>query len=267
MARPGQAPATTARRPGRHTRPGRAYRGVLQGLGVLLVALVVTVVTIVLVRDLVLEAAKPPAPGTGEVRVAEPADRTSAAATATTQARAAGWAGTWTVRAGRDTFVGYRVTQRLAGGAGRLESVGRTRAVTGRVVLTASAITEARVRADLRRLTSGDERRDDWVASHALRTDRYPTARFDLAEPVTLPERPEPGAVVAVRAPGRLTVNGVTRPVAFELEGRWVGSRLDIVGRTDIRLEEWGVEVPRVAGVASGAETARIELRLRLARG
>jgi polyisoprenoid-binding protein YceI len=266
MARPGQAPSAASGRPGRHARPGRASRAWLQGAGVLLVALLVTAVTIVLVRDLVLEAGKSPPPVTVAGPGTAAADLATTTTTATTRPPGA-WAGSWTVRQGKQTFVGYRVTQRFVGVVGSSEGVGRTPQVRGRIVLTDTRIETAELRADLRELASGDRRRDQWVGQRTLDVGRYPVARFDLTAPVALGERPAPGAVLAVRAPGTLTVHGVGRAAVFQLEGRWVGDVLEVVGRADIRLSEWGVEAPDVANLVKVDDKARIEVRLRLGRG
>jgi hypothetical protein len=42
---------------------------------------------------------------------------------------------------------------------------------------------------------------------------------------------------------------------------------LEVVGRADIRLSEWGVEAPDVANLVKVDDKARIEVRLRLGRG
>jgi polyisoprenoid-binding protein YceI len=236
---------------------------------VLVVAVLVTAVTIVLVRELVLERGRPPAPAApslATVPAATSAPATSAPATTAPGARA-GWAGAWSVRQGPASFVGYRVSQHLAGVSAPSEGVGRSTKVRGRVVLGQASIDSAEVSADLRALSGGDRRRDAWVAGHTLQVADYPEARFVLRGPVQLGERPVKGAVVAVRAPGILTVHGAARPVTFRLEGRWSGDLLEIVGRADIRLADWGVRPPSVAGLVRVDGQARIELRLRLGRG
>jgi polyisoprenoid-binding protein YceI len=264
MARPGHAPAPAQRRPGRHARPGRAARGWLQGAGVLAVAVLVTAVTIVLVREVVLERGQPPAPPAPTLATAPAA---TAAPTTTAPPARGGWSGVWTVGQGPSSFVGYRVSQHLVGVKAPSEGVGRSAKVRGRVVLGQATIDAAEVSADLRALSGGDRRRDAWVAGHTLEVGDYPEARFVLHGPVQLGERPAQGAVVAVRAPGILSVHGAAKPVTFQLEGRWVGDLLEIVGRADIRLADWGVHPPSVAGLVRVDEQARIELRLRLGRG
>jgi polyisoprenoid-binding protein YceI len=270
MARPGQAPPAAQRRPGRHARPHtRRSRGWLQVLGVLVVALLVTAVTIVLVRDLVLRTGAPPPPAVAPATrpaAAEPATTTSAPAEPGEPRGAGAWAGTWRVRQGDGTFVGYRVSARFAGVQRPAEAVGRTPKVLGGVVLTGTTVVSAEVRADLRELSSGDRRGDD-LAGRALAVGTHPVARFELRGPVELGRRPAPGAVVAVRAPGTLTLHGVGRPVVFRLEGRWVDDSLEIVGRADIRLSRWGVRQPRVAGLVDLDDSALIEVCLRLGRG
>ena len=113
--------------------------------------------------------------------------------------------GVWDVAGG---FLGYRVRESLAG-IGATTAVGRTRAVSGRVTVREGRAVEGRISADLRQLTSDEPRRDARIRSDGLESDRFPRATFELERPAAI-GRPAP-------ARGRLTLHGVTRPIAMSI--------------------------------------------------
>jgi polyisoprenoid-binding protein YceI len=244
---PGRPVAVVPSRAGRHarTRPGRRR---LRLLGVVLIAALLVVGVLTVVRN--LEPAGPARTGA-----------TPAPATTTPP----GWAGTWTVRPGPDSFLGYRIRQRVKGVSRPSHAAGRTRAVTGRVVLGERAIDEIALEADLRELASGDPARDRWVAASLLDTGRWPSATITLRS-AELGERPAAGAVVPARASGTLTMHGTMRPVVLDLEQRWTGETLELVGRSTVRLGQFGIDERRTPGGVGLDGWAVLELRLRLHR-
>jgi polyisoprenoid-binding protein YceI len=192
-----------------------------------------------------------------------PVPSTAIQASASRQAR---YEGIWIVQRGRGTFLGYRVPVRIAGRTMPVQVVGRTPAVTGSLQVSSTRLERADVLTELATLSSGDHRRDEYLRRHALESRRFSTARFQLASAVPLPEPPRPGGVVAVQAPGALTMHGQTRAVTFSLEGRWTADVLEVVGRGRIRLADFGIGRPKAAGVVSVDEAATIEVQLRLRR-
>ena len=124
------------------------------------------------------------------------ATETAAEATATATARAAaseaaadapGAEGTWTLVEGRESFVGYRVEEELAT-IGYKEAVGRSPTIEATITIAGGQLTAVTVTADLRDLKSDDSRRDGALRRQALQSDAFPTATFELTEPVALPE-------------------------------------------------------------------------------
>jgi polyisoprenoid-binding protein YceI len=248
---------------GRHTRPRRGRRGLAKAAGILAAALLTVAVTIALVRVL----GNGPGGGAGTAGPGTPGAPAAAPPTSTTTrpSGATSWAGSWAVRPGPSTFTGFRVDQRVAGQAAA-PVVGRTPAVSGRLVLDGRRLTRADVTADLRALDSGNAARDRWLTGRSLRTARYPTARFTLLRPARFGERPRPGSVVAAKVTGRLRMHGVTRTVVLRAEGRWVGDALDVVGRATVTPSDWGIDPDGVPGLATAGDTAVFEISLRLAR-
>src|SRR5690242_1805639 len=74
--------------------------------------------------------------------------------------------GTWTVVQGANSFVGYRVNENLAG-VGSTTAVGRTTALQGSLTFDGSAITATSITADVSKLTSDKDMRDQQLKQQA----------------------------------------------------------------------------------------------------
>jgi polyisoprenoid-binding protein YceI len=161
---------------------------------------------------------------------------------------------------GPGSFVGYRVQEEYLG-IGVRTAVGRTSAVAGTVTLDGDRVRSADLRADLRRLRSDESRRDDTLRYRGIETDRYPSARFTLAEPFAISPHPR-------RAAGTLELHGRRARVDLTVRGqRLAGNRLELVGSAPIAFARFAIEPPSVAGLVSVRDHGTLEFRLVLGPG
>jgi polyisoprenoid-binding protein YceI len=200
-----------------------------------------------------------------------PAPAALDAATATTATTAGGAAqpeatgtpdGAWQVRDDGSSFVGYRVHERLAQLSSPNEAVGRTTQVTGTMQVAGDQVEAVKVEADLRGLQSDEGRRDNALRQRGLESSRFPTAVFELTEPLRLDQQPVSGRRVNGQGKGRLTVRGITREVTADLQGRWDGSTIQVAGRIPVRMSEFQIEPPIVGFVLSIEDSLTVEFRL-----
>jgi len=184
-----------------------------------------------------------------------------------------GIAGTWTVDedtatfdpdATTGTFAGFRIEEELAT-IGSTTAVGRTGDVTGGITIEGTTVTEASFLVDLTTVVTNDSRRDDRVQS-ALDTAQFPTATFNLTEPIELDAAAATGAPVSVTAVGNLTIHGVTQQVEVTIEGQLVGGTVALVASIPIVFADYGVTVPSAPIVVSVSDDGILELQLLLTR-
>jgi polyisoprenoid-binding protein YceI len=180
--------------------------------------------------------------------------------TSTTVAFDGEFDGAWTLLAG-DSFVGYRVREQLAFLPAPNDATGRTTAVEGTLEIEGLRIVATSVTADLALLESDESRRDDAIRTNGLESATYPTATFDLTEPIVLDQEPAEGEVVAVEATGDLTLHGVTRSVTVPLEARWDGGRIAVVGSLAITFADYDITPPSI-GPATVEDHGTMELQL-----
>jgi polyisoprenoid-binding protein YceI len=236
------APAAAGRRPPRPRppRPRRWWRWGLAGLAALAVLVVLAAGAIIKLQPtpaplaLPSSAARPPA---GPV------------------------SGTWYVGSG--SLAGFRVRESAFGFSN--DTVGRTSAVSGSIVISGRQVTAGAFRAGLTSLTVGGKPQRQFAAS--LGTSEYPAATFTLARPVTLGNAFASGARSTVRVTGRLDLHGISRLVTCTVSGRRDGSSLDIAGTIPVAFSGWGIKGPASYGfIASLANRGIAEFLLVLHR-
>lgn len=155
-------------------------------------------------------------------------------------ARREGIEGRWSPT--EESQVGYRVKEVIFAQAG--EGVGRTSAVTGELTIEGTTVEEAGFEADLRTLKSDESQRDDQVRGRILDTARFPTATFELTEPIELDAEPAVGQVVTKQATGELTVRDTKKSVTFDLQAKYTGSTIEIAGAIPVVFAEWNIPNP-----------------------
>ena len=170
--------------------------------------------------------------------------------------------GTWDVAAG--SLAGFRVAETALGFSN--DTVGRTSAVTGALVVSGGQLTSAGVRVDLTAVKVGGKTQPAFAKS--LGTARYPEATFTLTRPVTLSPAFASGATVRVTATGLLELNGVSRPVSFTVSGRRDGTALQVAGSIPVTFSAWDIRGPSGYGLlGSLADHGVAEFLLVLHRG
>ena len=131
-------------------------------------------------------------------------------------------------------YLGYRIKELFADSVVKRDAVGRTPDMAGVMRIRGPAVTSALVTAQMQHLKSDRGTRDNYIHTHAIESDKFPTAVFRLTVPIELPQPLVKGAKVKVDATGKLTLHGVTKTVTVPLEARWTGPTIEIVGTAPI---------------------------------
>ena len=159
------------------------------------------------------------------------------------------------------SFAGYRVQEELAG-IGAKTAVGRTPDVDGSLELNGSTVESTDITVDMTTLKSDEANRDGAIRDQAIETAKFPTATFELTEPIDLGSAPKEGQEVSADAKGRLTLHGVTRDVTIPLKAKLEGDTIAVTGSLDIRFADYQIEKPQSFRVLSIADNGQMELQL-----
>ncbi len=174
--------------------------------------------------------------------------------------------GTWTIEAGSDSFVGYRVREELAT-VGFTEAVARTSAIDASLAIDGTNVNDVAIEADMTRLESDSSRRDRALRTQSIETDEFPTATFLLTSPIQLGSVPEDGVPLQATATGDLTIHGVTRAVDVPIEAQLTGSTIVIIASIPVQFSDYGIASPRSLALLSVEDNGVIEMQLLFSRG
>jgi polyisoprenoid-binding protein YceI len=195
----------------------------------------------------------PPAPlSVNTVTTDAPSARSGASTTAAPTVD-----GTWQPTA--DSIVGYRVKERLFGQDAT--AVGRTRDVTGKLLIEGRHATEASFTVDMTTVKSDRSQRDGQFQGRIMDTAQFPTATFELTRPIALGTVPADGKVVTYKATGKLTLHGTTKTVTVDLDAKRRGANIDVSGSVPVTFAEWGIPNPSF-GPASTEDHGELEFLL-----
>lgn len=152
--------------------------------------------------------------------------------------------GTW--KPGKGTSVGYRVNE-VAFGQEKA-AVGRTDKVTGAMTIDGTTVTAVDLTVDMKSVSSDESRRDNQFKGRIMAVDQFPTARFVLTSPISLPSA---SGTVEVPATGKLTLRGTTKDVSVDLRAQRAGAAINVNGSIPIVFEEWGIPNPSFGPVST----------------
>jgi polyisoprenoid-binding protein YceI len=170
-------------------------------------------------------------------------------------------AGTWELSS-NDSFVGYRVREKLGFLPAPSDAVGRTSAVQGSLTIAGTTLRSVKITADLTQLQSSESRRDERMRTIGLQTDRFPTATFELSSPISFDAAPAEGKVVTTEATGNLTIHGVTRRATFRLQAKWTADGIVAVGSIPIVMADYAITPPNVGGFVTVQDLGTMEFQL-----
>lgn len=165
--------------------------------------------------------------------------------------------GTWAVAEGSE--VGYRVKEILFGQDS--EAVGRTSEITGSFTIDGNSLTEGSFEVDMASVTSDQSRRDGQFKGRIMEVETYPTATFELTEPMNLSQINDQQTQGEATATGNLTVHGVTKEVTFDIKGIRNGGQIQITGSIPIVFADYNIDNPS-GGPAQTEDSGLLEFAL-----
>jgi polyisoprenoid-binding protein YceI len=167
----------------------------------------------------------------------------------------------WTVAA-EGNEARYRVREQLARINLPSDAVGVTRNIAGGLMLDAQGRIvrgESRFVIDMASLESDSDRRDNYVRRNTLQTEAHPNAVFVPTEFRDLPLPLPASGTLSFRMLGELTIRGVTRPVAWDVEATTASGRVSGLAKTQFTFADFELTKPRVASVLSVDDDIRLE--------
>jgi len=188
---------------------------------------------------------------------------TPATSAASTDARV-----TYTVMSG--TTADFKVREQLVGHDLPSDAIGKTSAVTGKIVLGADGkvdSTQSKFTVNLTTLKSDQPRRDGFIQRSTLDTAQYPTATFVPSSVTGLPSPLPASGKVTFQLVGDLTVHGVSHPMTWNVTATVNGNDISGQASTPFTFADFGMTPPKAGPVLSVNNNGTLELAFTLSKG
>ena len=137
---------------------------------------------------------------------------------------------------------GYRVDEVLAGVS--TTAVGRSNEISGLLTIAGTTATVVDVEVQVDTIKSDSALRDGRFAGDIMNADEFPTATFNLTEPIDFGSIPTGAEQVVASATGELTLRGVTNPVTFEVTAQSTDGRIGVLGSIPVVFADYGIDNP-----------------------
>ncbi len=140
---------------------------------------------------------------------------------------------------------------------------GVTKGVTGEFHLTADGLDASKPTSftvDLTTLTSDESRRDARTQS-ALETSKYPTTTFTATKITGLPAEFTATDTV-LQLIGTMDLHGVQKEITWELKVKRDGDILSVLGTTEFKYSDFGIQKPDIAGMVTVEENVTLQVQL-----
>jgi polyisoprenoid-binding protein YceI len=89
---------------------------------------------------------------------------------------------------------------------------------------------------------SDSGQRDGQFQGRIMNTSKFPTATFELTEPIDLGRVPADGTTVTKDTTGKLTLHGTTKTVTFSGQARKTGAAIAVNGTIPIAFADYGID-------------------------
>jgi len=137
---------------------------------------------------------------------------------------------------------GYRIDEVLEGIS--TTAVGRSNEISGLLTIDGTTATVVDVEVQIDSITSDSALRDGRFVGSIMNADEFPTATFQLTEPIDFGSIPTGDEQVTATATGELTLRGVTNPVTFEVTAQTTDGRIGVLGSIPVVFADYGIDNP-----------------------
>lgn len=155
--------------------------------------------------------------------------------------------GVW--RAASTSIVRYRVDETINGfGA---TAVGETNQITGTLTIDGTTVRGAGFTVDMASFTSDESRRDGQFRGRIMDVTSFPTATFNITQPIDFGSVPAEDDSIQKSATGDLTLRGTTKPVTFDVLAMRKNGKVGLFGTIPVVFADYGIPNPSFATVST----------------
>ena len=142
------------------------------------------------------------------------------------------------------------------------EAVGTTSVIKGELVLGEKGLQPSTVTVDLSTLKSDESRRDNYIKTRTLQTDRYPLAEFTISGSNPAPLSFSPGQETRFQVAGTMKIHGVEKPFTWDVTGTRQGTALVWKATAAFKLTDFQLTPPDIASMLKVEDSMKLAVEL-----
>lgn len=144
--------------------------------------------------------------------------------------------------------------------------VGITQTISGDIALDRTNVANSQIgdiTINISEFKSDNDRRDGFIRQRFLESNNFPFATLTGATPLGLPTGPyTEGATLQFKIKGTLTVHNTKRETVFNATGTYTAGALVVRAVTDLKMSEFGIEVPNIGGLVKVDDAMRLVINI-----
>jgi polyisoprenoid-binding protein YceI len=105
------------------------------------------------------------------------------------------------------------------------------------------------LKVDLRKLTSDQSRRDQYIRENNLESNTFPFAEFAATSVDGFPTDAAEGKEMRFQVTGNMKIHDATKPLTFDVRATLAGDTLTGTGTTFLLMKDFGFDAPDIIGL------------------
>ncbi len=150
--------------------------------------------------------------------------------------------------------------------AGFNGAVGVTKTISGEIALDKANVANSLIgdiTINVSEFQSDNPRRDGFIRQNFLQSNKFPFATLTDAVAIGLPNAAyKEGTKLDFKIKGILTVHDTKRETTFDATGTFSNGALVIRASTDLKMSEFGIEVPNIGGLLKVDDPLRLVVNI-----
>lgn len=145
-------------------------------------------------------------------------------------------------------------------------AAGITKTISGDIALDLNNVANSQIgdiTVNISEFKSDNDRRDGFIRQNFLQSNKYPYATLTNATAIGLPTGAYKEAdTLKFQIKGTLTVHDTKRDTTFDATGSYSGGTLVIKATTELKMSEFGIQVPNIANLLKVDDALRLEVNI-----
>ena len=168
------------------------------------------------------------------------------------------------IKRNQNSTARYIVNEQLVKLPAPNDAMGSTKDIVGKIILSEngqiSTDHNSSLEVNMLSLKSDSNRRDDYMKRKSLESNTYPTASFQITKINNLTYPIPENQKLDFELIGTLTIREISKEVSWDVSGKFDGTKLTGLAKTEFKFGFFEIEIPKVFVVVSVKDLIQLEI-------